>query len=249
MSVTIAKPQRADLTRQCIDSIQDYISVNQVYPGERLPSLQEWADLLEVSVVVVREAFRALQALGLVDIQHGRGIYVADPEETDFLDYLAFRHSLDRFSLEEVIEGRAMLELAVLEACIGRADDAAIAELESILQELRRDPPLAGQDSTDHKRFHQAMLNASGDRLLASIGMPLLNTFWVLGNSGRIELPEDVMEIDMLACHEAYLNAIKSRDFTHTRELVDQHLFGLCSRYGIFPFAELGRPSKGDSET
>lgn len=246
MPVKIAKPQRADLTRQCIDSIQEYVDVHNLHAGDKLPSLQDWADMLEVSVVVVREAFRALQALGLVDIQHGRGIFLARPEEDDFLDYLAFRHALDRFTLEEVIEGRAMLELTILEACIARADDEAIAELEAILDVLRGDPFLAGQDSAVHKQFHQAMLRASGDRLLASIGMPLLNTFWVLGNTGAIELPEDVIEIDMLACHEAYLDAIKRRDLSHTRELVDQHLFGLCSRYGIFPFA---KPAESTTET
>jgi len=237
MTTRVAKPQRANLTRQCIDSIQDYISVQHVPPGERLPSLQEWADMLEVSIVVVREAFRALETLGIVEIEHGRGIFVASPDEDDFLNYLAIRHSLDRFDLREVIEGRAMLELTVLETCIARADAAAIAELDAVLEELAKEPPLAGQDSLDHKRFHQVMLHATGDRLLVSLGMPLLNTFWVLGNAGQLDLPEDVREIDMLACHRAYVDAIKRRDMSHTRELVDQHLFGLCSRYGIFPFA------------
>lgn len=234
----IAKPRRATLTRQCITSIQDYIIVHHLHPEDKLPSLQEWSEMLEVSVVVVREAFRALQALGLVDIQHGRGIFLASPDEVDFLDYLSFRHSLDRFTLEEVIEGRAMLELAVLEACIARADEAAITELEQILGLLRENPPPPGVDSPVHKRFHQAMLRASGDRLLASIGMPLLNTFWALGNTGQIEFPEEIWHMDQVASHAAYLDAIKRRDLTQTRELVDQHLFGLCSWYGIFPLAE-----------
>jgi DNA-binding FadR family transcriptional regulator len=234
----IAKPRRANLTRQCIESIQDYITVHHLHPSDKLPSLQEWSDMLEVSIVVVREAFRALQALGLVDIQHGRGIFLSSPDEADFLDYLSFRHSLDRFTLQEVIEGRAMLELAVLEACIARADEAAIAELEKILEQLRRNPPPTGVDSPVHKSFHQAMLRASGDRLLASIGMPLLNTYWALGNTGQIEFPDDVRDMDQVASHAAYLAAIKSRDLTQTRQLVDQHLFGLCSRYGIFPLAE-----------
>ncbi len=238
MSQRIAKPRRADLTRQCVDSIQQYIDLHNLQSGDRLPSLQDWTDLLGVSILVVREAFRALQALGLVSIEHGRGVFLTRPEEADFLDYLAFRHSLDRFTLEEVIEGRAMLELTVLEVCIARADDAAIAELEAILEDLRRDPPLAGEDSPDHKRFHQAMLRASGDRLLESIGLPLLNTFWVLGNTGKITLPDSVDAAEMLACHTAYLNAIKERDLSRTRELVDNHLFGLCSRLGIFPFAQ-----------
>ncbi|OQY22508.1 MAG: hypothetical protein B6I34_05780 [Anaerolineaceae bacterium 4572_32.1] len=233
----VSKPRRIDLTRQCITSIQDYIAVNHLGPGDRLPSLQEWADMLEVSVVVVREAFRALQALDLVDIQHGRGIFVCDLEEADFLDFLALRYSLDQFSLEEIIEARAMLELAILETCIARATPVMIEELERILDELRKDPPLTGVDSPVHKRFHQTMLKASGDRLLASIGMPLLNTFWTLGNSGQMQLPEEVHWLDMVASHEAYVDAIKRRDFSKTRDLVDRHLLGLCSRYHIFPSA------------
>ncbi|TFG71906.1 MAG: FadR family transcriptional regulator [Anaerolineales bacterium] len=235
--VSIAKPQRVNLTRQCLNSIQDYIATNRLKPGSKLPSLQEWADMLEVSLVVVREAFRALQALGLVDIQHGRGIYVCSLDEMNFLSFLSFRFSLDQFSLEEVIEARAMLELAILETCIARATPILITELEQIVDELRVNPPLAGIDSDLHKRFHQTMLKASGDRLLASIGMPLLNTFWTLGNNGKIQLPEEVYGVDMVLIHAAYIDAIKRRDFSQTRDLVDRHLFGLCSKYHVYPFA------------
>jgi DNA-binding GntR family transcriptional regulator len=90
-----------------------------------------------------------------------------------------------------------------------------------------------------HKLFHQAMLRAAGDRLLASIGMPLLNTFWALGNSGRMQLPPEAMSVDMVAAHAAYVDAIRRRDFSRTRFLVDQHLLGLCSKYGIFPYVSL----------
>jgi GntR family transcriptional repressor for pyruvate dehydrogenase complex len=239
--VRISKPQRPKLTRQCVNSIRNYITANQLGPGDKLPSLQEWGDMLGVSVLVVREAFQALQALGLVDIQHGRGTFICGLEEADFLDFLAFRQSLDRFTLEEVIEARAMLELAVLETCIARANGETIAELERLLDEFRKDPPPVGVDSPIHKQFHQTMLKASGDRLLASIGLPLLNTFWVLGNSGQIHIPEELRQMDTVASHQAYVDAIKCRDFSQTRELVDYHLFGLCSEYHIFPIARVSR--------
>ena len=233
----VAKPQRVDLTQQCVHSIHDYITTNKLKSGDKLPTLQEWADMLEVSIVVVREALRGLQALGFVDIQHGRGVFVSNIDEVDFLGFLTLRHSLDQFSLEEIIEARAMLELAILETCIARATPTIIAELELIIDKLRTNPPLIGIDLDLHKHFHQTLLKASGDRLLASIGMPLLNTFWRLGNSGQMQFPEEVDEIDMVAIHEAYVDAIKRRDFSHTRELVDRHLFGLCSKYHVYPFA------------
>jgi DNA-binding GntR family transcriptional regulator len=65
--------------------------------------------------------------------------------------------------------------------------------------------------------------------------MPLLNTFWALGNSGRLQLPPEAMAVDMVAAHEAYLDAIQRRDFSRTRYLVDQHLLGLCSKLRVFP--------------
>lgn len=235
----IAKPQRVNLTRQCVTSIQRYIAANGLGSGDRLPTLQEWTEMLDVSTIVVREAFRSLEALGLVDIQHGRGIYIRGVEDTDFLGLLASTRSLDSFALEEVIEGRAMLELAVLESCIARANRGAIAELEGILDQMRAAPPIPGEDSLLHKLFHQAMIKATGDRLLFSVGMPLLNTFWALGNSGRLQLPPEALQTDMVAAHAAYLSAIVRRDLSETRVLVDRHLLGLCSRYQVFPYVEL----------
>lgn len=241
----ISRPQRVSLTRQCLRSIQEYILANGLRAGDKLPSQQEWAEMLGVSVLVVREAFQALQALGLVEIQHGRGIFVRSPEEVDFLDFLAFERPLNGFTLEEVIEARAMLELAVLESCIARATPEVIRELEEIVEQMRKNPPPPGEDSRIHKQFHQAMLKASGDRILGILGMPLLNTFWALGNTGRMYLTERELATDMVAIHEEYLEAIKKRDFSRTRELVDRHLLGLCSKYRVFPFADASRePSK-----
>ncbi len=234
---TVSRPWRTSLTRQCLESIRQYIVNNRLGPGDRLPSQQEWAELLGVSVLVVREAFQALQALGLVEIQHGRGTFVCGLEGAHFLDFLTFEPAQNEFTLQEVVEARAMLELAVLESCIARADSEAIGELERILQQLREEPPLLGMESASHKLFHQAMLKASGNRLLISVGIPLFNTFWVLGNTGRIQFTPEAMQTDMVAMHAAYLDAIKNRDLSHSRELVDQHLLGLCSKYGVFPCA------------
>ena len=234
----VPRLQHTNLTRQCFNSIRQYIADNQLGPGDRLPSQQEWAELLGVSVLVVREALQALRALGLVEVQHGRGTFVCGLEGANFLDFLTFNESRGKFSLEEVVEARAMLELAVLESCVARASPESISEMEQILGQLREDPPPLGIDSTLHQLFHRVMLRASGNRLLLDIGMPLFNTFWALGNTGGIKFTEEALQTDMIAVHAAYLEAIKNRDLSHTRELVDQHLLGLCSKYGVFPRAD-----------
>ncbi|NLG50998.1 MAG: FadR family transcriptional regulator [Chloroflexi bacterium] len=225
------------LTRECLKSIREYIVSNGLSSGDKLPSQQEWAEMLGVSVLVVREAFQSAQALGLVEVQHGRGIFVRGPEEADFLDFLAFGRPLQDFDLAEVIEARAMLELAVLESCIARVTPELVVELDALLDQMRAHPPRPGELSSVHRSFHQAMLTACGNRLLCDIGMPLINTFWALGNSGYVQFTETTLQTDLVGLHVGYMDAIKNRDLSHTRELVDEHLYGLCSQYGVFPCA------------
>ncbi len=238
--ILTTKPQRVNLTRECVRSIQSYIQANNLGDGDKLPSFQEWAELLGVSVVVVREAFRSLQALGFVDIQHGRGIFVRGVDQLDFNDFLSYSQPFDEFTLKEVVEARAMLDLVVLELSIARATQEAIDELEQILQQMYADPSLVAVESPLHKRFHHIMLEASGNRLLVGIGTPLLNTFWSLDRGGIIILTEGAYSVDEVDHHAAFLNAIKNRNLSNTRELVDKHLFGSCSKYHVFPLVSDG---------
>lgn len=232
-----ARPRRLSLTRQCLRSIRDYIISRGLRSGDRLPSQQEWAQILDVSSVVVREAFQVLQALGMVDIQHGRGMYVRALQDTDFVEFLMLGQPMHDFSLQEVVEARAMLELIVLEACIARATPDDIAELERLLQGIAEAPGSSPESWAIHTQFHQVMLRAAGNQFLYSFGLPLLNTFFRLSDSGQIRLSEEAYQGDMVGIHAAYLDAIKRRDFSRTRELVDAHLLGFCRAYGVFPFA------------
>jgi GntR family transcriptional repressor for pyruvate dehydrogenase complex len=232
----VSRPQRVGLTRQCVQSIKEYIAYNNVKPGDKLPSQQEWADLLGVSVLAVREAFQALQSTGLVDVQHGRGIFLRGPEDTDFITFLELTHSGDEHSLNEITEARAMLELAVLEGCIAQATPEDMAELEQLIQSMREDSSPAAGEPAAHREFHRVMLRACGNQLLMNIGMPLLNTFWVL--SRRLGPGRSIVlsNASLADTHTGYLDAIKKRDKSRTRELVDDHLSGMCSRNRIFPF-------------
>ena len=225
-----------NLTQECLKRIRSYIAEHDLHAGDRLPTLQEWHEELGVSMVVVREAFTTLRALGLVEIHQGRGVFLRGLEDINFADILTFTHSLEGFSPQDVIESRAMLELTALELCIARASEADIAELEAILPLFDQARSSKASFLPAHKRFHQSMLRMTGNRFLEAVGMPLLNTYWLMGNAGalRSDLPSPD---EMTLGHARYIEAIRERDSTHTRELVDQHLLYLCSRNGIFPYA------------
>jgi len=228
---------RTNLTHECLASIRSYIAERHLGPGDKLPPLQEWSKELGVSMAVVREAFTTLRALGLVSIHQGRGVFLRGLEDTNFIDSLAFTYSLDGFTQQEIIEARAMLELTTLELCIARATEKDIQDLEALLPNITLPAPKDNTELSAHKLFHKTMLRISGNRLMQGIGMPLLNTYWILGDNGVLGAKNTLTNQEMLGIHAVYVQAIKDRDSTHTREMVDHHLLCLCSKYGIFPFA------------
>jgi DNA-binding FadR family transcriptional regulator len=77
-NIEIAPVQRAQLTEQVIERIKEYIEANDLRPGAKLPGERELSQSLGVSRNVTREAIRALQATGILDIQPGNGIFVAE---------------------------------------------------------------------------------------------------------------------------------------------------------------------------
>src|SRR6266566_9326813 len=59
-----------------LEDFKQRIHRGEWLPGERLPSIIRLAKDREVSTGSVREALRSLQSIGLVKIEHGRGVFV-----------------------------------------------------------------------------------------------------------------------------------------------------------------------------
>src|SRR4051812_16438981 len=67
----------ASRTHQVREQLEAAIARGDYVPGDRLPSERELVELLGVSRVSVREAIRALEAVGMIEVRHGRGCFVA----------------------------------------------------------------------------------------------------------------------------------------------------------------------------
>src|SRR5579884_641785 len=81
--------RRERLLDRATEAIKDYILSNRLSGGDRLPSEAELARSLGVSRNVIRQAISSLETLGVVQAQHGRGIYVADVAGTSVFQQLA----------------------------------------------------------------------------------------------------------------------------------------------------------------
>ena len=98
---TVSKTITSKLIARIIDGVYP--------PGSKLPTEREVAEEFEVTRNVVREALKRLEALGLVTIRRGSGIYVEDLQLTggvELLELLIFKEdgSLNIETLRDIIE-------------------------------------------------------------------------------------------------------------------------------------------------
>jgi DNA-binding FadR family transcriptional regulator len=84
-----SKPLRKQtLAEQVAEAIRESILAGEWQGGEALPTEPELAEQFEVSRAVVRDATRMLAAQGLVEAQHGRGVFVTESQVDAFGDAL-----------------------------------------------------------------------------------------------------------------------------------------------------------------
>ena len=136
------------LYRQLVENITQKIDSGELKPGDRLPSEREMAEDLKVSRITARQALDALEQLGLVYREQGRGTFVA----------VSHLYGIEGFSsLSEYVMRRGLRPRSrILKQEVVDADDRLLSCLklepgEKVLHlerlRLADDSPLAFQSS------------------------------------------------------------------------------------------------------
>jgi DNA-binding FadR family transcriptional regulator len=166
---------RGSLSQRASDRVRRKIQAGDLRPGQRLESSQILAAELGVSLPVLREALAALRAIGMVEIRHGVGVFVARRARPAAV-LKAARRGATRKELNELRRG---LEKVIAETAATRAKAARLRELrfalgERVLAGRSGDPAaFVDADLILHRRVAQASGNLLGSSLhqMASIGL------------------------------------------------------------------------------
>lgn len=130
--------KREALPEQIVRQLVGLVSSGQLKPGDRLPAERSLAEDLGVGRPTLREALRALQLLGILDIRHGGGVFVTELEPDTLLGSMDLFLSLDRHNLGTILEARKVIEGALLAFVAKIIEEPTIRKLEANLAELER---------------------------------------------------------------------------------------------------------------
>ena len=216
--VTGEKSQGRRLSEQIVEHVIQLISTGDYVGGEKLPSERELADSLGISRPLVREGYRTLEALGVVEVRHGVGALVAKHSHKTLgvVRYL-WDHAAEAM---EVLEVRSVLAARCGELAAERISDLKLTALERTLEAQKE--ALTRGDPEElvriDREFHDQIYHATHNRVLFAMEE---YTREILGDHRILTLisrPED-----SFAEHGLILAALRDRDPSAARSAMRLH--------------------------
>lgn len=205
------------------EQIRSAIVTGRLHEGERLPPERELAEQFGVSRVTVRDALRALEAIGLVEVRVGArgGAFVTAPTGSHIGKTMAAMMMMQAVSPEDIVEARLIVELGTITLACARATDDDLAQLREACDrgaEALRAGTYSRELSWDfHTRLGKAAHNAAVDGLTQSF-RSTLSMHPIRTREGAKAYERTVEE------HAAILAALERRDGGAARREMAQHL-------------------------
>lgn len=171
---TLFTPVRVERKSTLVaEKIKSLILEKRYRPGERLPSESEWARRLCVSRASVREAFRALELMGLIEVRSGSGTYVRNEallHLSKFSDpHLSTLLEQEAETMLEIVEARSVFETNMIALAVDHALPQDWERLERILVEMEK----ALEDETSFReadlRFHAEIARLTKNRVVETL--------------------------------------------------------------------------------
>ncbi len=225
MELTPIRSKR--LYYEIIERIRQLIAGGELKPGDKLLPEREWAERLQVSRASVREAIRALEMLGVVEIKPGEGTFVRDTNTDEIIRPLAMFLAVEKNSLLEMFEVRRIFETATASLAAERASEEEIGQIKLFLEKMKE--RLNVQDSEKGEEydtaFHYAVAEATHNGLFIKLFRTVSEEFSRSISAARRQLyhaadnPQKIIDQ-----HTRVYEAIKSHDPARAAQSMLEHL-------------------------
>ncbi|HLT59147.1 MAG: FadR family transcriptional regulator [Limnochordales bacterium] len=205
---------------EIVRQLKTLILSGDLQPGQRLPSETVLAQRFGVSRPSVREALKALAALGLVE-RTREGTFVRMDERKFLVEPFAYMVALKKITLDELFETRRALEAELAGLAAERATDEDLEQMQAELDRMRDHAGEADIFVSSNVGFHMAIARAARNRVLYQM---LRAVRGIVVQTQRQGAPLDAVVQQSIADHEHILDAIRRRDRPAAVQAMIQHL-------------------------
>jgi DNA-binding FadR family transcriptional regulator len=207
------------------EEIKQVILERGLAPGAPIPTEAELIATLGISRGSVREALKGLQARGIIEVRHGRGMFVGRPSLDPLVDGLSFHGRLDGSrndltTASELVDVRDVLECGLVAKVAEAADPEHVAELDATVREMEAALAAGESFQAADRRFHEQLYSRMGNSLV----LQLVRAFWEVLDAVRPQLAAGVSDpADDVAHHRAILERVRAGDAEGARRAMAAH--------------------------
>ena len=218
-------PTRA--STEVITQIRQAIFAGRYRPGDRLPTERDMAQQFGVSRVTVRDALRALEAGGLIEVKVGGqgGPYVTEPNVNQLSTSLGTHLMLQGTTFRELTEARLALETTAARLAAERASVEDLAIMAACIEPESSAPEVTADRSVD---FHAAVVGAAHNRALWAL---FLATHALIAEAfHELHAQQPDMIDSARSTHRRLYEAIKDHRGDEAVRIMRDHLYEFADR-------------------
>ena len=152
------------------EEIQKYIEAHELGEGDKLPSVEELTRLLGVGRSSLREGLRYLEAIDIIQVENGKGIYVKNAASVGSFRYVGnVKVESEKKFLLHSLDVRRALEGKAVELAARRIDEPTIERMRECLKVYDERKRKKLDTSEVDYEFHQYIYKAASNPLLHSV--------------------------------------------------------------------------------
>lgn len=206
-----------------IGAITRHIEDEGLAAGDKMPSEMHFAEQFGVSRTVVREAFRSMAALSLIQMSAGKRASVASPNGDAVAQIIKHGVRIDEISIQEVYDVRRTIEIRTASLAALRRTDQEAAQILHHARMMKQEfaDPEAGMehDIAFHQQIARASRNKVFDMLISAFEGVMRET-WPVGWRSRNFDGERMAMVDM---HIELALAIEAGDPALSASVMSRH--------------------------
>ncbi|MDK2879305.1 MAG: GntR family transcriptional regulator, transcriptional repressor for pyruvate dehydrogenase complex [Thermoanaerobacteraceae bacterium] len=213
--------KRTTLADEVVEQIKRMIVDGEVKRGEKLPAERELAERFSVGRPTIREALKALVALGILTRKR-EGTFVNSDISSLFTDPLTQKLILQRISFKELFEVRKLLEVKIAALAAERATEEDIERMRNALKEM--DDMMTNDE---HKfvaadiAFHEAVAEAAQNEILFELFTAVRH---LLLEAQKAVVKSPIIMQNSLKYHKQIFEAIKYQDVAEAEKVMSAHI-------------------------
>lgn len=207
------------------DRVLELVRGGELTPGDRLPTEPDLARQMGVARSSVRTGLQRLEARGVVQVERGRGWFVAPEPDRSAADLMLDRLAGREFDPVEVMEVRIALESTAAALAAARATPGQLDEIMKLARSHEAaDPEDSAAILQSDEDFHAAIVDSTGSDFLRTV-YAMITPPLATARERSLAIPH--LHMRSATEHNQIAAWLRRRDETGARFAMTSHLLGL----------------------